>query len=301
MSSSSRPEISILTPTLDRAHYLGEAIESVRNQRGVSVEHIIIDGASTDGTPALLARYPGLQVVSEPDSGLYDALNKGLRLVRGEVVGILNSDDLYVAEIFSGILAAFADPEVGIVSGGAEIFVDEEGGSRTLRSVVREAEVALSVANMLTGVPIMNARFFRRSLIDRIGLFDLDLTIAADREWLVRATLLRPREAILPKLLYRYRQHAGSLTVHDSDRNVADYRAQHVAFAERHLRNAALRRDETAAFRRFHARESAALAVVELLRGRGRRAVHWAGRGFGANWSWPFALVQRLAGHALGF
>ena len=86
--------LSIITPTLNRAHFLEEAIESVRAQDFPDCEHLIVDGGSTDGTLEMLARHPHLRVVSEPDRGLYDALNKGLRLGSGEIVGLLNSDDI---------------------------------------------------------------------------------------------------------------------------------------------------------------------------------------------------------------
>ena len=84
--------ISLVTPTLNAATYLGEALSSVREQQ-IAVEHIAVDGGSTDGTLELLHE-SGARVISEPDSGLYDAINKGVGLSTGDVVGFLNADDL---------------------------------------------------------------------------------------------------------------------------------------------------------------------------------------------------------------
>ncbi len=74
---------------------IGQAVGSVIKQNYFPVEHIIVDGGSTDGTLDLLAQFPHLKVVSGPDNGMYDALNKGLKLAHGEIIGFLNTDDLY--------------------------------------------------------------------------------------------------------------------------------------------------------------------------------------------------------------
>src|SRR3954469_24178325 len=112
--------ITIVTPTLNRADHLPMAIESVLQQGYDDVEHIVVDGMSTDGTVEVLARYPHLRVIREPDTGLWDALNKGIRAATGEVIGHLNSDDCYTPGAIDAVRAAFA-PDVEIVCGGAEI------------------------------------------------------------------------------------------------------------------------------------------------------------------------------------
>ena len=96
------PKISIITPCLNRAHMVEDAIVSVIEQDYPNVEHIIVDGGSTDNTLEILRKYPTLRVVSEHDKGLYDGLNKGIRLATGEIIGHLNSDDLYAPDVFKG-------------------------------------------------------------------------------------------------------------------------------------------------------------------------------------------------------
>jgi hypothetical protein len=125
---TSQPLVSIVTPTLQRVGYLERTLRSVRAQTYPNVEHIVVDGGSTDGTLELLEHYArtyGLRWISEPDRGMYDAINKGFRLASGELLGYLNSDDLYFPWTIETVVEAFADrPDVDLVYGDA-IRVDE--------------------------------------------------------------------------------------------------------------------------------------------------------------------------------
>jgi glycosyltransferase involved in cell wall biosynthesis len=116
--------LSIITPTYNRANYIMDAVESVLSQDYPNVEHIIIDGQSKDGTLELLGRYPHLKVISEPDSGMYDALNKGLMKAQGDVIGWVNSDDLFLPESVyrcNGTLCSRTQNLEAVV-GGATVF-----------------------------------------------------------------------------------------------------------------------------------------------------------------------------------
>ena len=222
MGTVGRPRISIVTPTLNRARYLGEAIDSVLAQNHPDVEHIIVDGMSTDGSAELLARHPHLRVIREPDTGLYDALNKGLRAASGEIIGHLNSDDLYAPGVFAEVADAFAAPDVDAVFGGAEVFEgDAPEHRRVVRRFARPEDIELSVFNTTVGVPITNARFFHRRVYDRVGYADLRYRIAADRDFLLRVALTAPTEVVLSQVVYHYRQHAGSLTIHSDSPHAA--------------------------------------------------------------------------------
>lgn len=286
---------SIITATLNRAHYLGAAIESVLAQGFPDFEHIIVDGGSTDGTPALLAQYPHLRVICEPDRGLYDAMNKGLRAAKGEFIGILNSDDLYVPGVFSRVAEARDLAEV--VSGGAHIFRDD---GAVIREALAVREIELGFRNVLAGMPLLNARFFRRSFADRIGEFDLAYRISADREWLLRALLAQPRETLVPSLLYRYRSHDGSLTLDAGDRSAAVYREEHATFAEKHLAGQNLAPRARRELRAYHMRESVAAAAAHWKCGRTDEMREWARRGRAQNALWPLSFARRLVGQALG-
>ncbi|MEY2609194.1 MAG: hypothetical protein QOH31_7091 [Verrucomicrobiota bacterium] len=208
-------KFSVITPCLNRVQLIGAAIESVIAQDYPNFEHWIIDGGSKDGTLDLLKRYRHLRVVSEVDRGVYDAMNKGIRLATGEIVVLLNSDDLlalgalsFIADIFQNAVGTM------IVSAGCQIFrCTTDGAEVEMHRYDEPRRNALSLRNVTLGTPNINARFFRRKVFDQIGEFDLAYPIAADRDFLIRAALHQLPDAPIAKVLYRYRWHAGSLTM----------------------------------------------------------------------------------------
>lgn len=116
------PCISIVSPCRNASHYLAQTIESLREQSAirdgrVELQHIVIDGASTDGTRDVITNYPGIEFVSEPDSGMYEALGKGLLRARGDIVGYLNAGDILFPWAFDVLCAIFKTAEVDWVTG----------------------------------------------------------------------------------------------------------------------------------------------------------------------------------------
>jgi glycosyltransferase involved in cell wall biosynthesis len=208
------PLISVVTPCLNRAKYIAEAVESVLIQNFPSFEHIVIDAGSNDGTLDILGGYAHLRVVSEPDQGIYDGINKGIRMARGEIVGLLNSDDLYAEGCFEAVANTFDQhPNAAAVVGGVTLFRDEAGGRRTLavRSAIEADELWF---RLIQGSPITNGWFFRRSVFEQVGYFDLRYPNSSDRWFLIHAALdggVRPIP--IRQVLYHYRQHSGSVTV----------------------------------------------------------------------------------------
>src|SRR5438105_301980 len=127
--------ISVITAVFNRAGTLGEALRSVHTQRWPNIEHIVIDGGSTDGTLAVLERHKAgiSKLVSEPDSGLYHALNKGIRHASGDVVGFMHADDEFASpHALARVAAAFEDPDVGAVYGDL-VYVKKNDVSRIVR------------------------------------------------------------------------------------------------------------------------------------------------------------------------
>ena len=174
-------KISVVTVCRNAEATIGDAMESVARQRrdGFEVEHIVVDGGSTDGTIAVLEAAKGVRWVSGPDRGTYDAMNKGIRLATGDVVGTLNADDVLADDgVLASVFAALSDPSVGAVYGDVR-FV-----SRGLSSVdaVRAARARRYCTSRFWrpwmfrfGAMVPHPTFYcRRALFDSLGLYDFE-------------------------------------------------------------------------------------------------------------------------------
>jgi hypothetical protein len=159
-------------------------------------------------------------------------------------------------------------------------------------------QLALTPRQLTFGVPVINARFFRRSLIERAGEMDLRYTIAADREFLLRVARLQPRAVVLPQTVLAYREHPDSLTLRAQVPAAVRYRAEHLEIAERALSTPELSAEEARIFREWHCDESAMLALGLTLEGRLDDAASAAWRGWSQSANWPVA-VAKCVGEAL--
>lgn len=161
--SDDLPLVSILTPSSGQGRFLPDCLASVKGQAYPCIEHVVVDGGSTDGTLAVLeAAGDGVRWTSEPDDGQADAVNKAFAASSGEIVGWVNSDDgLFAIDTVARVVAAFADhPEAGVVYGDAAL-VDENG------RIVRHHRSRWSAGSLPLVSPIVQpAAFFRRSVIE---------------------------------------------------------------------------------------------------------------------------------------
>jgi glycosyltransferase involved in cell wall biosynthesis len=211
-------KISIITASLNRKEFIGAAIESVLDQNYPDFEHWIIDGGSSDGTLAFLKQYPHLKLLSEPDGGVYDAWNKGIERASGDVVGFLNTDDQYAPGIFRLVNEALDRSSALVFSGGSEIYQRTRPGFDVeMHRYVDPRRYYLSVGNVTLGLPNINARFFRRSVFEIIGVFNAEYKLSADREFLLRAAMVDIPDCAREQLVYRYRWHAESLTMNSGN------------------------------------------------------------------------------------
>jgi glycosyltransferase involved in cell wall biosynthesis len=200
LSDGGRLLISVVTPSLDQVAFVERAVESVLSQRGdFDLEYLVYDAGSRDGTLDVLRRHAQagrLRLVVEPDGGQADAVNKGLRAARGDVVGFLNSDDVLFPGALARVAEAFRrDPRLVWVHGGCEI-VDER--DRPIRRWVtaykerrcrRYSHRALLVENFVSQMTV----FWRRSVHQRVGYLDASLRYSFDYEfWLRLAELGDP-------------------------------------------------------------------------------------------------------------
>lgn len=228
--------ISIVMPVKNARATVAAALDSVRRQAWPSVQLVVVDARSTDGTLDALGDRRDLTLVSEPDSNPHEALNKGLKLATGDIVGFLNADDAYADGAFAAAAGALAArPDAGTVAGAAEFLFDDDR-----RRVVRPpaAPDGLAPASLLLGAPALNARFFRRALVDAAGPFDLAYGYAADRKFLVRCLRAGAVGLVAPATFYRYRSHRGSRTMNGDRDTIRTMAEEHVRLAEELIRDA---------------------------------------------------------------
>ena len=199
-----QPVISVVTAVRNRVATLGQALASVQAQQGARIQHIVIDGASNDGSLELL-RAQGERIavlVSEPDEGIYHALNKGLARATGDIVGFLHSDDVYAHDrVLARVVAAFADPAVEAAYGDLDYVTAD--AARVLR---RWRSGPYDRRRLARGwMPPHPTFFARRAVYERLGMFDTDFRIAADYDWLLRVLGSGVQPAYVPEVLVKMR------------------------------------------------------------------------------------------------
>jgi glycosyltransferase involved in cell wall biosynthesis len=230
--TAERPAISIITPCLNGAAFVAEMAESVRDQAGVTVEHLVMEGGSRDGTLEILARYPHLSVIAEGDSGSHDAMNRGVALAQGEIVGFLNTDDRYAPGLLAEVARRFAaDPALDTLLLRSCILARHGEGWDVVGWHPLCRGDGLDLDDLMYGVPCINARFFRRSVFARIGGFALEFDFAADRHFLLRLALAGATGAALDRLGYYYRSHEASRTLNREGRRSEEIGREHIAIA----------------------------------------------------------------------
>jgi glycosyltransferase involved in cell wall biosynthesis len=180
-------KVSVITVCFNSAATLRDTIESVLAQSGVEVEYIVVDGASTDGTLDILDDYRDqiATIISEPDEGIYDAMNKGIAASTGDVIGILNSDDIFAfPDTVANVVAVFQQqPNTDVVFGDV-VFVSPDDLSSVKRhySSKRFRPWKLRFGYM----PPHPGTFVRREAYERVGTYRLDYRISADYEMFIR-------------------------------------------------------------------------------------------------------------------
>jgi glycosyltransferase involved in cell wall biosynthesis len=216
-SPESRPLVSIVTPSLNQGRYLEQAIRSVLEQDYPHIEHIVIDGGSSDETLEILRRHPQLRWISEPDGGQAAALNRGFRLAQGEIFGWINADDYYLP----GAITAAVEPLVATGCGlvhGAWRQVDENGLTiRDVAAVRFDFKRELEAANAV----VQPGTLFTRAAFESVGGLDETYRYALDYElWLKLGRRVEVRH--VENVLAAYRYHPTSKTVAESAGFIAE-------------------------------------------------------------------------------
>lgn len=180
-------KVSIITATYNSEKTLRDTIESVMSQDYSDIEYIIVDGKSKDHTLDIVQEYRNriATVVSEPDKGIYDAMNKGIRLATGDLIGILNSDDFFIdAHVISQIVEAFEE-EPSLEGVHANLYyVKQDEPSKVVRHWVSSE---YKPGSFFKGWhPAHPTLYLRREVYQKYGLFDLNFPLAADFELMLR-------------------------------------------------------------------------------------------------------------------
>jgi glycosyltransferase involved in cell wall biosynthesis len=199
-------KITIVTVCCNSATTIRDTLESVAAQSHKNIEHIVIDGGSTDGTLAVIREWKKhpVRLVSEPDRGIYDAMNKGIRLATGDIIGILNSDDMYYdSDVLESVSAVMSDASIDACYSDL-IYVDKNN----FQKIIRYWKSSVFKKGLFSKgwMPPHPTFFTRRIIYEKYGLFDLNYTLAADVELLARfLERFRIRAVYIPKIFIRMR------------------------------------------------------------------------------------------------
>jgi len=208
MTSRDGALLSIIIPSYNQGTFIADTIDSILSQDYRPIEVLVIDGASKDGTVAVLESYrgaPELTWWSEPDGGVVDAVNKGLARARGEVIGIQSSDDVYLPGAFSAVMQDLAaDPGLALVYGDVE-YIDAQ--SRVTGRTNLPRFDFHEYVGKLSFIP-QPAAFFTAAGARAAGRWREDVSYAADAEFFLRL-LAGSKAKKIDRLVARYRYHEG--------------------------------------------------------------------------------------------
>lgn len=205
--SCGMPLVSVVTPSLNQAAFIEATIRSVMCQDYASIEHIVIDGGSRDGTVDVLKKYPHLRWVSEPDSGPAEAINKGWLRSRGDILSCLGSGDMLASGAVRSVVELFrSEPGLQMVYGDVNV-MDEDGNPG---STVKSAPFSL-YRLFLNSYICPQAVFVRRGLLSRVGMLDEGLLCANDYDLYLRIATAGCAMRYVPRVLANYRFHRLSI------------------------------------------------------------------------------------------
>jgi len=220
----STPTLTIVTPCLDAAATIGQTLASVAPQLREGDEHLVVDGGSTDGTLDLL-REAGVRFVSEPDRGLSDAMNKGIRLAEGDVVGWLNADDVLLPGALDAVRTAFRDRPGAEWAAGVCTIIDGDGAeirtgvTRYKRALLRRYSLASLLVQNFVMAP---ATYVRRDAYRAVGGFDERFKYSMDYDvWLQLAR--RGDPVVVDRPLASFRMAGESLSMTGFERQFEEH------------------------------------------------------------------------------
>ena len=221
-------KFTIITPTLNSEKYILECLESVHGQKGnFDIEHIIVDGISTDSTLSIVNDFKVksnacIRVVVERDKNMYDAINKGLSRMTGDIWAVLNSDDKYAHEnVLESVLVMFSqNSDIGVVFGQLDV-IDEDG--EFIKRIFIPKFSIKDLINVEKCIFIRQpATFIRKDVFEKIGYFNDSYRFASDYDYMIRLAL-STKCKFLNTPVTLFRRHENSYSVQDNDQNLESY------------------------------------------------------------------------------
>lgn len=214
------PLVSVVTPSYNQGLYIKATIQSVLNQDYPRIEHIVVDGGSTDETLSILKKYLHLKWISEPDRGQSHAINKGFQMATGEIIAWLNSDDTYLPGAVTAAVETLDKRKGRYIVMGQCPFIDEKGNPTGVfhPSAYRSRRDLVKIWKGLYSIPQPTVFFFRE-LIDEFGGLDESLYFAMDYEIWLRFSK-KCRFTLIKKPLATYRLHEKSKTMETSEQEL---------------------------------------------------------------------------------
>lgn len=205
IASKTRPDFSVITANLNGARYLEDCLQSVASQRGVTVEHLVMDGGSTDESESIVSRFPEVGFYQEADTGMSDAINRGFRKAKGNWVMWLNSDDCLKEQALAKVLAFLSKEQAAEVVYGGWDFVDQDRTLQKRMSVFPFRRLMLAHLGCYIG---STACFLKRESTVAEGHFlNENFHVVMDGEYYSRLARAGKNFAYLPAILAQFRLH----------------------------------------------------------------------------------------------
>jgi glycosyltransferase involved in cell wall biosynthesis len=225
---------SIVTPSMNSEKYIEETIQSVINQTYKNIEYIIIDGGSTDATIDIIGKYKNRisKIISEPDRGMYDAINKGINVSNGRFFTYLNSDDCLHRDSISKVVSYFSENENIEFLYGSMDFIDSNSKYLYSRNYPKiDWKNYASCNYSMIGQP---SSFWRRSVFDKVGIFDTNYTMLGDTDFFTR--ILKKCSCSNTKESFsKFRIHSQALTLKNKDKHVHEHNTLHLKYLNKNV------------------------------------------------------------------
>jgi glycosyltransferase involved in cell wall biosynthesis len=282
-------------PVLNREKFIKKAISSVLDQVHNDWELIVIDGGSTDRTIEIVDKFANcddrIKLHSCKGMNEYAAVNYGLTQARGDIVGVLHSDDYYNTGTFKRVTDVFADDyALDVVCPRVRVVVDY--GGKIVSEGVQQTD--LNFYNLVFHAPYEPARFFRKRLFNKVGPIDESYRYSGFREWWIKVSLRHDVKWLkIPDVLYIYRRHSGSLSYSFGKYTAISYFPEHYRMFKKLLSSGLLNHEQRKAVKQRWLNDSISGFLMSLKRGDFKKAAFFLMRGVEINHSWPVKLLNR--------